>query len=319
MAERTFTCLDARGLLVVSGADAGAFLQNLISNDVERVTPARTVYGTLLTPQGKFLHDFFVAAHPARDGAYLLDTEAGRLDDLERRLGMYRLRADVALERAAPDWAVFAAFGDGAAPALGLGPEAGATAARTGGVAFVDPRLAALGVRAVGAATATTRSLAESGFARTGSGAYDELRLSLGVPDGSRDILVEKSFPLECNLDGLNAIDYDKGCYVGQELTARTHHRATIRKRLFPVTADEALPGIGTKITLDGREVGEMRSSAGGGGLALLRIESLKSAWERGLPLMAGDTGVVAHVPAWMEFDGAAGAGPPTARGGRTT
>ncbi len=323
MTERNFTFLDTRGLLAVSGADAGAFLQNLISNDMGRVSPDRTVYGTLLTPQGKFLHDFFVAAHPARDGVYLLDTEAGRLDDLERRLGMYRLRAAVTLERAASDWAVFAAFGDGAAPALGLEPETGATAARADGVAFVDPRLAALGVRAVGAASATARSLEESGFARTGSGAYDELRLSLGVPDGSRDILVGKSFPLECNLDALNAIDYDKGCYVGQELTARTRYRATIRKRLFPVTADKTLPGIGTKITLDGKEVGEMRSSAGGGGLALLRIESLKSARERGLPLMAGGAGIVAHVPAWMELDGAVGAGParrpPPAQGGRTT
>lgn len=319
MTERNFTVLEARGLLAVSGADAGAFLQNLISNDMGRVSPDRTIYGTLLTPQGKFLHDFFVAAHPARDGAYLLDTEAGRLDDLERRLGMYRLRADVALERAPPDWAVFAAFGDGAAPALGLGPEAGATAARADGVAFVDPRLAALGVRAAGAASATARSLEASGFARTGSGAYDELRLSLGVPDGSRDILVEKSFPLECNLDDLNAIDYDKGCYVGQELTARTHHRATIRKRLFPVTADRTLPGIGAKITLDGKEVGEMRSSAGRGGLALLRIESLKSARERGLPLMAGGAGIAVHAPAWMKLDGADGAGPPTARDGKTT
>ncbi len=310
MAERTFTVLETRGLLAVSGADAGAFLQNLISNDVDRVGPDRTVYGTLLTPQGKFLHDFFVAAHPARDGAYLLDTEGERVGDLERRLGMYRLRADVALEREAPDWAVFAAFGDGAAAALGLGPGAGAAARRAGGAVFADPRLAALGARAVGPAAAVARALEEAGFARAGSGAYDRLRLSHGVPDGSRDILVEKSFPLECNLDELNAIDYDKGCYVGQELTARTRHRARIRKRLFPVGAERALPGAGTAVTLDGRNVGEMRSSAGRGGLALLRIEALTSARERGVPLMAGDVEIAPGVPAWMRLDDAGGAGP---------
>lgn len=310
MTERNFTVLEMRGLLVVSGADAGAFLQNLISNDIDRVSPNRTIYGTLLTPQGKFLHDFFVAAHPAGDGAYLLDAEAGRIDDLERRFGMYRLRADVVLERATPDWAVSAAFGHEAAPALGLEPEAGTAAPRAGGVTFVDPRLAALGARAIGPASTITRLLEESGFVRTGSGVYDELRLSHGIPDGSRDILVERSFPLECNLDDLNAIDYEKGCYVGQELTARTHYRAKIRKRLFPIRSERALPATGTAITLNDKNVGEMRSSAGRRGLALLRIESLKSAREQGLSLTAGETEITPDVPAWMVLDDTADAEP---------
>ena len=275
------------------------------------MSPNRAIYGTLLTPQGKFLHDFFVAAHPAGNGAYLLDAEAGRIDDLERRFGMYRLRADVVLERATPGLGRYPRLSvTRAAPTLGLEPEAGTAAPRAGGVTFVDPRLAALGARAIGPASTITRLLEESGFVRTGSGVYDELRLSHGIPDGSRDILVERSFPLECNLDDLNAIDYEKGCYVGQELTARTHYRAKIRKRLFPIRSERALPATGTAITLNDKNVGEMRSSAGRRGLALLRIESLKSAREQGLSLTAGETEITPDVPAWMVLDDTADAEP---------
>ena len=142
-----------------------------------------------------------------------------------------------------------------------------------------------------------------AGFSETDRSAYEHLRLSLGVPDGSRDILIEKSFPLECNLDDLNAIDYEKGCYVGQELTARTHHRAKIRKRLFPVKSNGPVPAAGTPITVNGKEVGEMRSGDGQQGLALLRIESLRSAEAAGLSLMVDDVEIVPDMPAWLKID----------------
>ncbi len=303
MAERNSIVLERRSVLVVSGADAGAFLQNLISNDVDRVNARRTIYATLLTPQGKFLHDFMVSAHPRTADAYLIETEAGRVDDLEKRLTMYRLRADVTIEHADPDWAVFVGFGDDTAQALDLEPEEGSAAARTGGVICVDPRLAALGVRAVGPATEMRQLMEGAGFSETDRSVYEHLRLSLGVPDGSRDILIEKSFPLECNLDDLNAIDYEKGCYVGQELTARTHHRAKIRKRLFPVKSNGPVPAAGTPITVNGKEVGEMRSGDGQQGLALLRIESLRSAEAAGLSLMVDDVEIVPDMPAWLKID----------------
>ena len=305
MAEQNFIVLDGRSVLVVSGADAGAFLQNLISNDVDRVNARRAIYATLLTPQGKFLHDFMVSAHPLAADAYLIETESGRVDDLEKRLTMYRLRADVTMARADPDWAVFVGFGDDAAQALDLDPEAGSAAATAGGVVCVDPRLAALGVRAVGPASEMRHLMERAGFTETDRSAYEQLRLSLGVPDGSRDILVEKSFPLECNLDDLNAIDYEKGCYVGQELTARTHHRAKIRKRLFPVKSKGPVPAPGTPVTVNGKEVGEMRSGDGQQGLALLRIESLRSAEADGSSLMVDDTEVVPDIPAWLKIDDA--------------
>ena len=305
MAERNFIVLERRSVLVVAGADAGAFLQNLISNDVDRVEERRAIYATLLTPQGKFLHDFVVSAHPQAADGYLIETEAGRADDLEKRLTMYRLRADVTMTRADPDWAVFAGFGDGTAQALGLEPDAGSAAATAGGVICVDPRLAALGIRAVGPAPDMRQRLETAGFSETDQSAYEHLRLSLGVPDGSRDILVEKSFPLECNLDDLNAIDYEKGCYVGQELTARTHHRAKIRKRLFPVKSQGPVPEAGTPITFNGKEVGEMRSGDGQQGLALLRIESLRSAEAGGPALMVDGMEIVPDIPAWLKIDDA--------------
>lgn len=303
MAESNFIILETRDLLMVSGTDAGVFLQNLISNDVNRVDAGRIIYATLLTPQGKFLHDFFVAAHPQASAAYIIETEASRTDDLEKRLSMYRLRSDVTLEPAPQGWAVFAAFGGDAAQNLNLEPTEGMATNVVGGVAFIDPRLAALGVRTIGPTKEMTQHLEEAGFTRTETSMYERLRLSLGVPDGSRDILVDKSFPLECNLDDLNAIDYQKGCYVGQELTARTHHRAKIRKRLIPVRLDGPLPDAGTTVTLEGRDIGEMRSGVGQRGLALLRIESLKSAAQSGQPLMAGVTEIVPDVPAWLKLD----------------
>jgi len=305
MAERKFIVLERRSVLVVAGADAGAFLQNLISNDVDRVEVRRAIYATLLTPQGKFLHDFVVSTHPQAADGYLIETEAGRVDDLEKRLTMYRLRADVTMTRADPVWAVFAGFGDGTAQALGLESDAGSAAATAGGVICVDPRLVALGIRAVGPAPDMRQRLEAAGFSETDQSAYEHLRLSLGVPDGSRDILVEKSYPLECNLDDLNAIDYEKGCYVGQELTARTHHRAKIRKRLFPVKSQGPVPEAGTPITFNGKEVGEMRSGDGQQGLALLRIESLRSAEAGGPPLMVDGMEIVPDIPAWLKIDDA--------------
>jgi hypothetical protein len=140
MAERSFVELGERGLLVVAGEDRRAFLQGLISNDIEKAAPERAIHAALLTAQGKYLHDFFIAAV---GDTLLLDGEAVRLADLQRRLSLYKLRARVTLAPAPGDLAVFAAFGDGAPAALALPDEAGAARPYAGGVAFVDPRLAA--------------------------------------------------------------------------------------------------------------------------------------------------------------------------------
>lgn len=296
MADKQYRLLDNRRVIRVRGADARDFLQGMVSNDIDAVSGDKAVYAALLTPQGKFLFDFLIAAE---GGDLLLDCEAGRAGDLIKRLSMYKLRADVTIEDAGDDYDVAAAYGDSALEALDLDGEPGRMAGIAGLKAFVDPRLAALGARLIGAKGKCAAGLEEAGFAAADEGSYENHRLELGVPDGSRDVLVEKSFPLECNFDELNAISYTKGCYVGQELTARTHHRGTIKKRLLPVEIDGPLPSPGTPVTFEGREIGEVRSGQDGHALALLRLDQLGA--EENI-FTAGDATLTAHVPAWLHL-----------------
>src|SRR5437764_11118491 len=294
MAEAKFVILDSRGILAVSGPDRRAFLQGLVSNDVEKVAPDRAVYAALLTAQGKYLHDFIMAA--AGDAIWL-DAEAARLADLKRRLSMYRLRAKVAIDDL-PDLAVAAVFGEGAQAALGLPEAAGAARPFGKGLAFVDPRLTALGARVILPRDRIRGALAEAGLAEADFAAYDRHRLALGIPDGSRDLVLEKSILLESGFDELNGVDWQKGCYVGQELTARTKYRGLVKKRLFPVRLDGPAPP-GTEVALGGKDAGEMRSSRDGVGLALLRLDAVAA----GQPLSAGGATLTPIQPDWMRIE----------------
>jgi folate-binding protein YgfZ len=129
------------------------------------------------------------------------------------------------------------------------------------------------------------------------SDAWDRHRLALGVPDGSRDLETEKATLIESNYDELHAIDWQKGCYMGQELTARTKYRGLVKRRLVPVAIDGVAPGAGTPLFLEGRELGEMRSSLGDRGMALVRLEALA---DPGMALVAGTTRIRPRRPAWM-------------------
>jgi folate-binding protein YgfZ len=295
MADTCFVLLDDRGILAVDGPDRRTFLQGLVSNDVDKVGPDRARYAALLTAQGKYLHDFMMVE---ASETILVDAEAQRLSDLKRRLSIYRLRAKAALEER-PDLAVAAVFGDGALAAVGLTPEPGKARALGAGIAIVDPRLAALGARCILPRDSARTTLAQAGLRQGDFAAYDVLRLGLGVPDGSRDLVPEKSILLEAGFDELNGVDWNKGCYVGQELTARTKYRGLIKRRLMPVAIDGPTPAPGTIVTADGRDVGEMRSSNDGHGLALLRIDAVLAS----KPLMAASAAIAPTKPAWMHFD----------------
>jgi folate-binding protein YgfZ len=299
MAEKSFVALGERGLLVVAGEDRRAFLQGLISNDVEKVDASRSIHAALLTAQGKYLHDFFVVA---LGETLMLDGEAARLGDLQRRLGLYRLRAKVTLAPAGGDLAVYAAFGADALAALGLPAEPGAAAPFAGGVAFVDPRLAALGARLVVPKEAGAAALRALGFADAAFAAYDRLRLEYGVPDGSRDLTVEKAILLESGFEELNGVDWQKGCYIGQELTARTKYRGLVKKRLMAVRVDGALPPSGTPVMLGDKEAGEMRSGQDGIAIALLRLEAVAAAATAGQPLTSGAARLTPIKPGWARF-----------------
>jgi folate-binding protein YgfZ len=291
MSGGRFVVLEARGVLAIGGPERVAFLQGLISNDVARVSAERAIYAALLTAQGKYLHDFMLVE---AGGTIWLDGEAARLADLKRRLSMYRLRAQVTLDER-PDLAVAVAWGGAS---FDLQPEPGTACRLDDGIAFIDPRLAALGARVILPREQIRRILGEAGAIEADFAEYDRLRLGLGVPDGSRDLVIDKSILLESGFDELNGVDWQKGCYIGQELTARTKYRGLIKKRLFPVRIDGPTPEPCTIVTLDGREAGEMRSSRDGIGLALLRLEAV----EKEVPLLVGDTAIKPVTPEWMHL-----------------
>ena len=287
MTGAKFVVLEDRGVLAVGGPERARFLQGLISNDTAKIGRERAIYAALLTAQGKYLHDFMLVEIGE---TIWLDGEAARLGDLKRRLTMYRLRAQVTIDER-PDLAVAAIYGDDAAGEPGAAEKLG------DGVVFADPRLAALGARAILPREQVDGVLRDQGATAGGFAEYDRLRLGLGVPDGSRDLVLDKSILLESGFDELHGVDWDKGCYIGQELTARTKYRGLIKKRLFPVRIDGPAPEPGAIVTLDGKEAGEMRSSRDGTGLALLRLEAVGKDG-----LTVGDARLFPLTPAWMRL-----------------
>ena len=300
MSVTTSVFLADRGVLRVSGEDARTFLQGLVSNDVLRVTPDRAIWAAFLTPQGRYLHDFFLCQI---GGALILEGEVARLPELKRKLSMYKLRSRVTIDEPDLSLAVWALIGDGAAAAIGVPTgDPGSAISVNGGVVFVDPRTAACGLRAVLPKDEGADALSACGFVTGSPADYDRHRITLGLPDGSRDMLVDKSLLLECGFDELNGIDWQKGCYLGQELTARTRYRGLVKKRLLPVTIEGDLPPPGTPILLNGKEIGEIRSGVDGLALASLRLDALAAVADAGGSVSVGNARVTPQRPSWASF-----------------
>jgi folate-binding protein YgfZ len=278
---RHFSLLPHRSVIAVAGPDRADFLQGLISNDTRKVGPGRAIWAALLTPQGRFLNDMFVVEDEHQ--TFLLETERERAAALARKLKMYTLRSKVTVEDRSAALEVAVVFGPDAQEVV---PVAGATA-------FVDPRLPELGVRVLAPAGRTAQLV---NLPETPLRDYEALRLRLGVPDGSRDLPVEKALLLESGFDELHGVDWQKGCYMGQELTARTKYRGLIKRRLFPVRVEGPLPPAGTPIQHDGKEVGELRSGAGDRALAMLQLDAADGI------LTAGGLNVFAERPSWMQI-----------------
>ncbi len=261
--------LPQRGVIVVEGEDRVAFLQGLVSNDVAAAVPGAAVWAAVLTPQGKWLADFFILAD---GGRLLLDAERAQCPMLVQRLSRFRLRSKVTL-RFDEAFRVFVAW-DGAPPA---------------GIAGRDARLPEAGWRVLSTdAVATTATAAD----------WDAHRLALGLPDGSRDIESEKTVLLEAGFDELNGVSWSKGCYMGQELTARTRYRGLLKRRLVPVEILGPAPEPGAPVTRGAIEVGTMRSSLGASGLAVLRLDALVG----DEALTSGAARLVPRVPGWMRL-----------------
>lgn len=243
--------LERRGVLRLSGKDCRTLLQGLITNDLGKLGPGAPLYAALLTPQGKYLFDFFIL----EDGDdLLLDCEADLKEALIQRLTFYKLRADVTISDVSDEFQVYVF------PAN--------LEKWTERSVYTDPRHAGMGFRAV-------LKRAPKGVEPWSFEDYEDLRLSLGIPDGAGDIEVDKRFILEANLAELNGVDFQKGCYVGQEMTARMNYRGTLKKRLLPATIAGPLPAPGTEFFLGGKAAGHILSGQGNRVMTLARLEYL--------------------------------------------
>ncbi|MFO0990663.1 MAG: folate-binding protein [Hyphomicrobiales bacterium] len=260
--------LPGRSVLAVAGADAGGFLQGLVTSDVEGLAPGMAGYAALLTPQGKILFDFPLQR---QDDGFLIDCATSQREALVKRLGFYKLRAKVAITPR-EDLKVVVAE----APAPGL---------------FADPRLVALGYRGY-----STGDFAEAAT-------YEARRIALGIADSEADIGSSELFPHEANLDQLNGLSFSKGCYVGQEVVSRMEHRGTARTRILPLKLDGAAPAKGTPILAGVKQIGTLLSSAGDRALGLLRLDRLADAAAAGDRLLTDSVPVHVIKPAFARFD----------------
>jgi tRNA-modifying protein YgfZ len=293
--------LPDRGIIEISGADARRFLHGLLTADIARMTAATPRYAALLTPQGKIVADLLVVQSAEAEGAcFLLDCERSLVAMLVAKLNFYKLRAKVTVEDVSNTLAV-----------LALWDEAPAAAAREPGSPwFADPRLAALGWRAVVSPATVADAVRTQGAALGDASAYEAHRIALGVPRGGVDFAYGDAFPHEADMDQLNGVDFAKGCYVGQEVVSRMQHRGTVRSRVVPVLIEGAAPEPGTPVVAGEKTLGAMGSAAGGRGLALLRLDRVADAAAAGLPLVAGNARLRPVEPAWA---GLARPGPPSA------
>ena len=254
--------LDSRALIRVSGPDARPFLHNLLTQDVETLAPGELRFGALLSPPGRLLFDLFLWGEAE---AVVLDVATDRRDALLQRLAMYKLRALVAVE--ADERPVLAAWG-------GDLPEG----------FMADPRAPGLGGRSAAGAPATNASEND----------YNAHRLSCGVPDPAADAPSDRTYPIEANFDLLNGIDFQKGCYVGQETTSRMKRRGTIKTRMLPVAFDGPPPPFGAEVLNGELRAGEVLSGRDGSAMALLRLDRLEGV------LTVEGRDVTVRRPAWM-------------------
>ena len=261
--------LNGRGVLRVWGPDAATFLQGLLTNDVETLLVGGARFAALLSPQGKILFDFIVLRIPAEDGAaFLLDCAAAQAPDLVKRLGFYRLRANVAIADESADHGVIAFWGEAPENAPGA-------------LFYADPRDARLGHRAI-LPRAKAIAVGEANVA-----AYQAHRIGLGMPEGGVDFAYGDAFPADANMDLLNGVDFEKGCYVGQEVVSRMRHRSAVRKRIVRLRSQGDAPPPGTPVMAGAAKLGSLGSSAGGEALATLRLDRLEEALTAGRDLSA--------------------------------
>jgi tRNA-modifying protein YgfZ len=299
MSSVNIALLPDRGVVHVTGEDAEKFLQGLVTNDVsspaavQPKTPPAAVHAGLLSPQGKVLFEFFIVG---MGSGLLLEVARGCVPDLIKRLGMYKLRAKIAITDASDVFAVAAMWGGRAAAALNA-------------THFHDPRLLALGSRWLVPRTLQERLLegrAEaSEVTRVDAAAYHAHRIALGVPEGGKDYAFGDIFPHDANFDLLNGVSFSKGCFVGQEVVSRMQHRATARRRIVIIEGEQPLPS-GNDITAGPSMIGTVGSVAGTRALALVRLDRAEEAQGKGEALTVGGAPVRLRLPDYFKSTAAA-------------
>ncbi|MGO9702247.1 MAG: YgfZ/GcvT domain-containing protein [Xanthobacteraceae bacterium] len=281
--------LPARGVVKVAGDDARNFLHGLVSADIQKLAPGVARFCALLSPQGKIIADFFVVEAPAEDGGgFFLDLPRTLANALVDKLNLYKLRARVMVEDLSEVLGVLAAWDGEGTTRVGLW--------------YADPRLPALGHRAMLPPQRAADAALEFGAAMVDPAEYDTHRIALGVPQGGADFSYSDAFPHEADMDQLGGVDFEKGCYVGQEVVSRMEHRGIARTRALPVRFDGTPPASGVAVMAGERQVGTMGSSAAGHGLALLRLDRVADALSRGEPLVAGGVPIRLNKPDWARF-----------------
>ena len=281
--------LPDRGVVKVDGDDTRKFLNGLVTSDIAKVTPEAAAFGALLTPQGKIIADFILAEASAADGGgFFLDCPRALASTLMQRLNFYKLRAKEFIEDLSETRGVLAVWDGEASTEYGL--------------CYRDPRLAALGLRCMLPPHLAGDAAADLGAELVESSAYEAHRIALGVPRGGLDFIYGDAFPHETDMDQLHGVDFDKGCFVGQEVVSRIEHRASARTRVVPVAYDGPAPAPGIAVTAGERNVGMMGSAAAGRGLAALRLDRVEEALAGGVTLVAGGIALKPVKPAWARF-----------------
>jgi folate-binding protein YgfZ len=267
--------LPDRCVVKVSGEAARDFLNGLVTTDIGLIQPGLGRFGALLTPQGKIVADFLITEAPSgHGGGFLIDCPRALAQTLADKLGFYKLRAKVVVENLSDSLGVLAVWdGD-----PGMKPD----------LTFADPRNEKLGWRVLVPAELAPKAAALIGADLVDSAAYDAHRIACGAPRGGIDFMYGDAFPHETNMDRLHGVDFDKGCYVGQEVVSRMQHRGTARTRTVRLILEESPPEAGVAIVAGDKPLGTMGSSADGMGLGLLRIDRAADALDTGVPLTAG-------------------------------
>lgn len=292
MRDRSIACLPDRGLVEVQGTDTASFLHNLVTNDVVSTKLGTAVFAGLLTSKGIIIFDFLIYRRGEDD--FLIDCLKSQAEELAKRLMLYKLRAKITVTNRSEDWQVGACWGDDVD-----------WPSQTGLQSYADPRYAAMGRRFI-----APRDFAWPGPACVTASAYEDYhrhRIALGVPEGGRDYVYGETFPHDACYDALHGVDYKKGCYVGQEVVSRMHHKGTAKTQIAVIESAAMLPEEGAEIHAGEIPAGRLGSVDGMRGIARLRMDRVADAQEKGLPIRAGGVDLLVKSPPWLKTRNEAG------------